>query len=117
MKEFYDELIAVLKEKTLSKEEADKIEAHIENYFSPPKVVAKVEVPPQKAPEAIPPVSGVLPEKAIAVREAGNEFQVVVVGFNPETKEAKVESIESTGIYKRDAFTKLKVLANKYGFV
>lgn len=94
-----------------SKEQADKLEAHLEQFFkvSPPTVVPEEVVGPSS--------SGIFKEHALALRENGKIFEIVTVGFDAETKEARVEQIEAAGPYRRDALTRYKILADKFGHI
>ena len=96
---------------------SDVLQKHIDSFFNPNEAS---QVPPhaEEAPVETPHSStGVLPDHAIAIRTVGQNFQAVVVAYNAETKEAKVESVEEVGTYKRDATIKFKVLADKYRFI
>lgn len=79
-------------------------------------------LPPQQPVAAAPqtfPVSDEMNEKALGyfLNDNTKQYSMVVVGYNPLTNNAAVESLEDVGEFRRDAVIAFKKVATQFNLV
>lgn len=108
------------------KETSARLTAYIQAFDNVTKDMEAAEALVPEAPVEQPnyppttfPISDEMVEKALGyyLNDVSQQYQIVVVGYNPLTKEAAVESLEDVGAFRRDAIIEFKKIATQFNLV
>jgi len=103
------------------KEVSEALAEHIKNYGKPASTEATtstVSIPTSSVTTPIPvnQVSSELTDTAVGVRQIGNKYELVLVKYNAQTKDASVLTVEPYE-FRREAIMKFKMKASELNFV